>query len=71
MTYPKAYEPEIGYKYQILVMCPNDREYEHCDYAVDNHDKNYLVGEYRLAYGSGFRFKTIMLPQKYWKGVKA
>lgn len=71
MAYPKAYEPEIGYKYQILVMCPNDREYEHCDYAKDYNEKKFLVGEYSLAYGSGFRFKSILLPQKYWKGVKA
>ncbi|TVX86048.1 hypothetical protein [Paenibacillus agilis] len=66
MTMPKAYDPQEGYMYQILVMCPNDREYEHCDYAVGNADKKHLIQNYKLAYGAGFRFKTIMLPQKYW-----
>ncbi|MGG4105184.1 hypothetical protein AAXB25_14805 [Paenibacillus lautus] len=67
MSKPKAYAPEQGYMFQILVMCPNEREYEHCDYAKDKADKKYLLGEYRLAYGAGFRFKTETLPQKYWK----
>jgi hypothetical protein len=57
----------LGYKYQIL--CRNQsygRAYEHCDYATDKADKNYLVGEYRLAYGAGWEFKVIVLPRKYW-----
>ncbi|GIN25538.1 MULTISPECIES: hypothetical protein [Bacillota] len=54
MAYPKAYEPQQGYKYQILVKTPYDRAYEHCDYAVDKADKNYLLGEYSLAYGAGY-----------------
>jgi hypothetical protein len=70
MAYPKAYDPQEGYKYQLLVMCPNDREYEHCDYAIDYADKKHLLENYRMAYGAGFRFKTIELPQKYWKGKK-
>jgi hypothetical protein len=71
MSRPKAYDPQQGYKYQILVMCPNDREYEHCDYAKDKQELNYLVGEYRLAYGAGFSFKPILLPQKYWSDNNA
>ncbi|MGG4438401.1 hypothetical protein AAXE64_28005 [Priestia megaterium] len=66
MTYPLAYDPQEGYKYQILVKTPYDRAYEHCDYAKDQTEKNYLIGEYRLAYGPGFAFQTILLPQKYW-----
>jgi hypothetical protein len=66
MSYPKAYCPEKGYKFQILVMCPGVREYEHCDYAVDSKDKKHLLDNYRLAYGAGFGFKTIVLPVKYW-----
>ena len=66
MTYPQAYDPQEGYKYQILVKTPYDRAYEHCDYAKDSEEKSYLIGEYRLAYGPGFEFKTILLPQKYW-----
>jgi hypothetical protein len=66
MSYPKAYDPQQGYKYQILVMCPNERSYEHCDYAVDAKEKDSLLGEYRLTYGAGFTFKTILLPVKYW-----
>lgn len=67
MAYPQAYEPEQGYRYQILVMCPNDRAYEHCDYAIDRDDKIHLLENYKMAYGAEFSFKTIELPQKYWK----
>ena len=67
MTMPKAYDPEYGYRFQIL--CRNQqysREWEHCDYAADNAERKYLLGEYRLAYGAGWEFKTIWLPEKYW-----
>lgn len=67
MAYPKAYEPVDGYKYQLLVKTPYDRAYEHCDYAEDYADKKHLLENYRMAYGSGFTFKTIQLPKKYWK----
>lgn len=66
MSHPKAYSPEEGYKYQIL--CRNtsyDRSYEHCDYAVDRSDKAHLLSNYRIAYGAGWEFKTILLPAKY------
>ncbi|PGO60678.1 hypothetical protein [Priestia megaterium] len=66
MTYPKAYEPQQGYKYQILVKTPYDRAYEHCDYAKDNEEKNHLIKEYQMAYGAGHYFKSILLPKKYW-----
>lgn len=67
MANPKAYSPEKGYKYQILVKFPQSREYEHCDYAVDSADKKHLLDNYRLAYrNTGASFKTIALPQKYW-----
>ena len=68
MSQPQAYDPEYGYKYQIL--CRNtsyDRAWEHCDYAKDNTEKKYLLSEYALAYrGQGFEFKTILFPTKYW-----
>lgn len=67
MAMPQAYEPQDGYKYQIL--CRNQsysRAYEHCDYAKDKQEKNYLLGEYRLAYGAGWEFKVILLPFKCW-----
>ena len=67
MTMPIAYDPQQGYKYQIL--CRNlqySRAFEHCDYAKDKQEKNYLVSEYRLAYGAGWEFKVIMQPVKYW-----
>lgn len=69
MSYPKAYEPEQGYKYQILVKTPYDRAYEHCDYAVSREDKDHLIKEYMLAYGAGYAFNPILLPQKYWEVV--
>lgn len=67
MSRPKAYSPEIGYKYQIL--CRNqsyDRAFEHCDYAKDREEKNCLIANYAQAYGGGWEFKTILLPAKYW-----
>lgn len=68
MSHPKAYSPEQGYKYQIICRHPsyNGREYEHCDYATDRQDKNHLMSNYRLAYGPGYEFKSILLPAKYW-----
>lgn len=64
MRYPKAYEPQKGYMYQIL--CTNEIEWEHCDYAVDTNERNYLIKEYQMAYGNGYKFKSITLPKKYW-----
>jgi hypothetical protein len=67
MSYPKAYNPQQGYKYQILTCYQGQREWEHLDYAVDAKEKNYLLGEYRLGMvRQGFAFKTILLPAKYW-----
>jgi hypothetical protein len=68
MPKPKAYQPEQGYRYQLLTRHPqyNGREWEHCDYATDREERNYLLAEYRLAYGAGWEFKTILLPSKYW-----
>lgn len=42
------------------------REWEHCDYAKDRAERNYLIKEYRMAYGAGYEFNSILLPQKYW-----
>lgn len=68
MSNPKAYEPQQGYKYQILTRNQSiSREWESCDYAKDKTEKNYLVNEYRLSYGAGWEFKVITLPAKYWK----
>ncbi len=67
MPKPKAYDPQYGYKYQIL--CRNqsyDRAWEHCEYAVSRQEKNYLIGETRMAYGAGWEFQSILLPRKYW-----
>ena len=68
MTYLKVYDPQQGQMYQILTrMINSHQEWEHCDYAKDRTEKNYLLSEYRLAYGNGFEFKTIFLPKKYWR----
>jgi hypothetical protein len=66
MTMPQAYEPEQGYRYQILTRYQN-QPWEHCDYAKDRQEKNYLLKEYRMAYSSDMSFKVIELPMKYWK----
>jgi len=67
MTLPKMYEPIYGQRFQILVRFKEDRNFEHCDYAKDKAEKDYLCGEYQLAYrGMGAEFKVIELPKKYW-----
>lgn len=65
MSRPKAYDPQHGYRYQILRYDEYNREYDHVDYAKDRTEKNYLLGEYRLA-DRGI-YKAIELPQKFWK----
>jgi len=67
MSRPQAYDPTEGYKFQILGRDPAfQRAYEHCDYAADRKERDYLIGEYRLAYGPGYEFRSILLPAKYW-----
>lgn len=68
MTRPKAYDPQQGYQYQILFRY-SGIEWEHCDYAVDKVDKNYLLREYRMAPRDQGEYKAIPLPKKY-HGVK-
>ncbi len=70
MTMPKAYEPQHGYRYQILSMYKDSREYDHLDYAVDREDLRHLLGEYRLGMKFDYKFKTILLPKKYWKPLE-
>ena len=68
MSYPQAYDPQQGYKYQILTRNQSyNRAWEHCDYAKDRQEKNYLINEYRIAYGAGYEFKAVTLPQRYWQ----
>lgn len=66
MSRPIAYDPQPDTMYQILVACPGERTYEHCDYADDRADLRHLLENYRLAYGPGFAFKTILLPRRFW-----
>ncbi len=64
----KNIQRESGYKYQIL--CRNasySREFEHCDYAKDRTELKYLISEYSMAYGSGWEFRSVCQPCKYWK----
>lgn len=64
---PLAYEPTQGQMYQILVKQSDGKSYDHCDYAVDKKELKYLLAEYRMAFDKGCTFKSILLPQKYWK----
>jgi hypothetical protein len=68
MSLPKSYEPEYGFQYQILTKYKSLRCFEHCDYAKDRNEKDYLLKEYKLAYGNDFTFRVIKLPKKYWSG---
>jgi hypothetical protein len=64
---PKVYKPQDGQKYQIL--CRNQRygrQWEHCDYAKDRLERDYLSGEYRMAYGAGWEFKAVLMPASCW-----
>ena len=64
---PQAYAPEDGYRYQLLARNPqHSRTWEHCDYAKTRQERSYLLREYRLAYGAGWEFRTILLPSRYW-----
>jgi hypothetical protein len=67
MSRPQAYAPEQGYKWQRLGRA-GVRTWEHCEYAKDAAEKRYLLEQYRLAYGTGWEFRTILLPARYWKG---
>ena len=67
MAYPKEYDPQQGYMYQLFVKTPHQRAYEHLDYAVDEADKKHLMTEYKMAYGAGHYLKAQLLPRKYWK----
>lgn len=68
MSKPKAYSPLKGNMYQILCrnQAYNGRKWEHCDYAINKQDKDYLIRNYKEAYGIEWEFKTILLPKKYW-----
>jgi hypothetical protein len=64
---PKAYDPQDGYRYQILCRNPQyGREWEHCDYATDRSDRAHLLANYRQAYGAGWEFRTFELPRRCW-----
>ncbi|GAC1371023.1 MAG: hypothetical protein NVS3B25_19010 [Hymenobacter sp.] len=66
MAHPKAYEPAQNEMFQIFTRAAGQKEWEHCDYADSFETRKYLLAEYRLAYGAGFEFKSILLPRKYW-----
>lgn len=66
MSKCKAYKPEFGYRYQILVKFSDSRSYEHCDYCIDTKDRDFLLNEYRLAYKNNYTLKVITLPRIYW-----
>lgn len=72
MSRPEAYDPQPGYQFQILTRNRlYSQAFEHCDYATSREEKNYLVNEYRIAYGPGWEFRSIVLPRKFWPQVAA
>jgi spore germination protein YaaH len=64
MTMPKAYNPQQGYKFQILYR-GYGVEWEHLDYAVSREDRNSLLKEYQIAFHKRGQYKSICLPAKY------
>ncbi len=72
MTKPQAYDPQDGYMFQLFARnLSYGKTWEHCDYAKDRTERNYLQAEYAMAYGAGWEFKSIRLPRKYWQGEKS
>jgi hypothetical protein len=67
MGYPKAYKPQYGYMYQILIKSPDSRTYEHYDYAKNRAEKDHVLTKHEQAYGQGCTFKVVPIPQKYWQ----
>lgn len=62
-TYPT--ERVIMSEYTYEIFCRYQREpWEHCDYAKDAQERDYLLGEYRLAYGKGFAFKVVRVKEQ-------
>lgn len=64
MTLPQAYEPQYGYRYQILYRYRSTDSWESIDYAVDKSDRDHLMREYNMAQNG--EYKCIELPRKYW-----
>ncbi|RPK20115.1 MULTISPECIES: hypothetical protein [Paenibacillus] len=67
MAQPKAYQPKEGFQFQLLFRLADEREFEHCDYAKDEVERDKLVQTHGKSYGNGLVFKAIPLPKKYWK----
>lgn len=65
MPRPKVYDPQPGYRYQLVARYGKEA-YEHIDYAEDRKEMTRLTGEYRIAFGPEWRIKAILLPMKYW-----
>jgi len=68
MTMPKAYNPQQGYKFQILYR-GYGVEWEHLDYAASREERDYLLKEYQIAFHGRGQYKFIYLPARY-HGVK-
>lgn len=67
MSRPTAYDPQSGFRFQLLTRNPSiGRAWEHCDYAADSDDRRHLLDNYRLAYGAGWEFRSILLPIRCW-----
>jgi hypothetical protein len=65
MTLPQAYEPQYGYRYQILYRVSPNHSWESIDYAIDKSDRDHLMREYHMA-PQGGEYRSIELPRKYW-----
>lgn len=62
----KAYEPQEGYRFQLVARWTVSGAFEHLDYAVDSTELARLLKEYRLAFGTGWWYRIITLPQRFW-----
>jgi hypothetical protein len=67
MPKPKEYAPIQGQKYQLFVKLPDQRAYEHLDYAKDKKEKDFLIQEYKMAWGYDTSIHWVLLPEKYWE----
>lgn len=63
----RIYDPKQKQNYQYQILCRgkgDNTEWEHCDYAKSESERDYLLGEYKMVL-EGYEFKVIQLPKNF------
>jgi hypothetical protein len=69
MSQPTAYEPQHGVMFQIFCRMLQTEKWQHCDYAGNTKEKDFLLEAYAFDYPISMKFKTIQLPKSYWPAM--